>query len=127
MASSSEPEISPDVAEERLMMMRTAVMDQMRQINILEMDAAEHKLVLEALDPLDAGRKCFRMVGSVIVERTVSDVKPALRKNMEQVRSAPPPSAGRGGRPAAPTSLGACLHAPPASPRLSPARAPRGD
>jgi prefoldin subunit 2 len=93
MASSSGPadeEMSHEEAEARLQAMRQAVQEQMRQINILEMDAAEHRLVLEALKPLDAGRKCFRMVGSVIVERTVADVKPALQKNLEQVSALPP-------------------------------------
>jgi len=79
-----EEELSHEDAEARLQAMRMAVQEQMRQINILEMDAAEH--VLEALEPLDAGRKCFRMVGSVIVERTVGDVKPALQKNLEQMK-----------------------------------------
>jgi chaperonin cofactor prefoldin len=95
MASSSGPppeeeEMSHDEAEARLQAMRQAVQEQMRQINILEMDSAEHRLVLEALEPLDAGRKCFRMVGTVIVERTVADVKPALQKNLEQVSTLPP-------------------------------------
>jgi len=89
MASSSGPdpeeEIDHEEAEARLGGMRQAVQEQMRQINILEMDASEHRLVLEALDPLDTGRKCFRMVGSVIVERTVSDIKPALQNNLVQV------------------------------------------
>eukprot|EP00962_Isochrysis_galbana_P057983 scaffold30636_cov129-Isochrysis_galbana.AAC.3 len=95
MASSSGPlqedeGMGHEEAEARLQAMRQAVQEQMRQINILEMDAAEHRLVLEALEPLDAGRKCFRMVGSVIVERTVADVKPALQKNLEQVSILPP-------------------------------------
>ncbi|EOD16785.1 hypothetical protein EMIHUDRAFT_355993 [Emiliania huxleyi CCMP1516] len=83
-----EQQLSKEEAEMRLQQMRAAVQEQMRQINILEMDAAEHRLVLEALDPLQGGRKCFRMVGTVIVERTVSDVKPALTANLEQMKAA---------------------------------------
>lgn len=90
-----EQQLSKEEAEMRLQQMRAAVQEQMRQINILEMDAAEHRLVLEALDPLQGGRKCFRMVGTVIVERTVSDVKPALTANLEQALARARPVASR--------------------------------
>lgn len=56
------------------------------KINELELDKTEHELVLKALEPLDPNRKCFRMVGSVVVERTVAEVRPAVEKNREQVR-----------------------------------------
>ena len=48
-------------------------------------------LVLSALtDALqkDPKRKCFRMVGGVLVERTVEDVVPALRTNRDGVSDA---------------------------------------
>jgi hypothetical protein len=35
---------------------------------------------------LDPKRKCFRMVGGVLVERTVEDVVPNLQTNLEGVR-----------------------------------------
>lgn len=34
---------------------------------------------------MDASRKCFRLVGGVLVERTVKEVLPALESNKEQV------------------------------------------
>ena len=34
---------------------------------------------------MDADRKCFRMVGGVLVERTVKEVLPALTSNRDQV------------------------------------------
>lgn len=51
----------------------------------LEAEAEEHKLVIDTIAPLDAGRKCFRMVGGVLVERTVKDVLPALQTNFDGV------------------------------------------
>jgi len=42
-------------------------------------------LVIEALKEVDGDRKCFRMVGGVLVERTVKDVLPAMLNNYEQV------------------------------------------
>ncbi|RUS17579.1 Prefoldin beta-like protein [Endogone sp. FLAS-F59071] len=49
----------------------------------LEAEAEEHKLVIDTIAPLDEGRKCFRMVGGVLVERTVKDVLPALQTNFD--------------------------------------------
>lgn len=42
------------------------------------------RLVLETLGALsDQKRRCYRRIGSVLVEHTVQDVIPALRKNLE--------------------------------------------
>ena len=46
-------------------------------------------LVLSTLDEAlakEPDRKCFRLVGGVLVERTVKDVVPALQTNKEGVR-----------------------------------------
>lgn len=42
-------------------------------------------LVIETLKEVDHSRKCFRLVGGVLVERTVKEVLPALENNKEQV------------------------------------------
>jgi polyhydroxyalkanoate synthesis regulator phasin len=42
--------------------------------------------VLETLEPLAADRKCFRLINGVLVERTVSDVVPALKTNQEGLK-----------------------------------------
>jgi len=49
------------------------------------MDLNEHKLVIETLQSVDLDRKCFRMVGGVLVERTVKEVLPALTTNRDQM------------------------------------------
>lgn len=48
-------------------------------------EASEHQQVLKALEPMEGGRKCFRLVGDVLVERTVEEVLPAVRKNEEGI------------------------------------------
>jgi len=53
----------------------------------LEMEKNEHKLVIDALEPLDGNRRCFRMVGGVLVERTVNEVLPAVKANLEKISS----------------------------------------
>lgn len=51
----------------------------------LEMDADEHRLVIAALSPLPATRKCWRRVGGVLVEASVASTLPALQTNLEGV------------------------------------------
>ena len=72
--------------EAQLKMMREQCQDLAIKINTLEMDKTEHELVMAALKPLDPNRKCFRMIGNVVVERTVSEVLPAVEKNRDQIK-----------------------------------------
>uniref|UniRef100_A0A9J7ZLL6 Prefoldin subunit 2 n=1 Tax=Cyprinus carpio carpio TaxID=630221 RepID=A0A9J7ZLL6_CYPCA len=51
----------------------------------LEMEINEHSLVIDTLKEVDPSRKCFRLVGGVLVERTVREVMPALENNKEQI------------------------------------------
>jgi prefoldin subunit 2 len=41
--------------------------------------------VITAIEKLEPERKCFRLVGGVLVERTVGEVLPAVRKNRDGV------------------------------------------
>jgi hypothetical protein len=62
------------------------------KITELDLERQEHALVLETLTPLEAERRCFRLVGGVLVERTVGEVAPAVTRNreaLEEVRRAP--------------------------------------
>ena len=52
-----------------------------RQLHCLQ----EHEGVVKSLEQLDPDRKCFRLVGEVLVERTVKEVLPAVRSNKEQM------------------------------------------
>ncbi|KAJ3722636.1 Prefoldin beta-like protein [Lentinula raphanica] len=61
------------------------------KIGELESEADEHSLVLGTLDEVlkeDPDRKCFRLIGGVLVERTVKDVVPALQTNRDGIRTA---------------------------------------
>ncbi|KAF2356109.1 Prefoldin beta-like [Trinorchestia longiramus] len=55
------------------------------KITELEQDLNEHKVVLETLSEVSNSRRCFRMVGGVLVERTVAEVTPALANNRDQL------------------------------------------
>ena len=63
--------------------MREQCTDLSMKINTMDLDKTEHELVINALEPLPADRKCYRMIGSVVVERTVGEVLPAVKKNRE--------------------------------------------
>ena len=69
-----------------LNMMREQCTDLSVKINTLDLDKTEHELVINALTPLPADRKCFRMIGNVVVERTVGEVLPAVTKNRDQIK-----------------------------------------
>ncbi|EPS64914.1 hypothetical protein M569_09867, partial [Genlisea aurea] len=53
------------------------------KISELEMEASEHSLVINAIKPLDPARRCYRMIGGVLVERTIKQVLPAVQRNKE--------------------------------------------
>lgn len=53
--------------------------------NKLWSDCDHCSTVMDALRKVDPDRRCFRMVGGVLVERTVKDVLPALQYNSDQV------------------------------------------
>ncbi|KAH8379678.1 hypothetical protein KR009_006482 [Drosophila setifemur] len=52
-------------------------------LNTLEMDLREHKTVIETLQSADPERKCFRLIGGVLCERTVKEVLPQLVENKD--------------------------------------------
>ncbi|KAI0082378.1 Prefoldin beta-like protein [Panus rudis PR-1116 ss-1] len=59
------------------------------KIGELEQEAEEHSLVLSTLDEAlaeEPDRKCFRLIGGILVERTVKEVVPALQTNRDNIR-----------------------------------------
>ncbi|EGC35146.1 hypothetical protein DICPUDRAFT_33907 [Dictyostelium purpureum] len=60
----------------------------MNKLSELETDASEHTLVINAVQGLEPGRKCFRMIGGVLTERTVGDVLPQIKQNRDGIKEA---------------------------------------
>ena len=56
-----------------------------QKINEFKSQSKEHELVIDAIRDLDGERKCFRLIGGVLVERTVKEVLPAVQQNKEQL------------------------------------------
>ncbi|KAL0233362.1 hypothetical protein GEMRC1_012107 [Eukaryota sp. GEM-RC1] len=53
------------------------------KLSELEATRHEHNVVLDALSKLEPDRQCYRMVGSVLVERSVGEVNPAVKQNRD--------------------------------------------
>jgi prefoldin subunit 2 len=51
----------------------------------LQQESKEHQLVLDAFTKVEPERRCFRLIGGVLVERTVKDIKPGLEENLANV------------------------------------------
>eukprot|EP00656_Telonema_subtile_P017005 TRINITY_DN19021_c0_g1_i2.p1 TRINITY_DN19021_c0_g1~~TRINITY_DN19021_c0_g1_i2.p1 ORF type:complete len:178 (+),score=68.96 TRINITY_DN19021_c0_g1_i2:132-665(+) len=51
----------------------------------IKMDKNEHEMCIKTMAPFDASRKCWRLVGGVLVERTVGEVLPAIKENVANI------------------------------------------
>lgn len=49
--------------------------------------SSDIRLVIETIGPMKPERKCFRLIGGVLVERSVKDVLPSVKTNMEGINS----------------------------------------
>eukprot|EP00593_Proboscia_inermis_P003045 CAMPEP_0171296396 /NCGR_PEP_ID=MMETSP0816-20121228/5050_1 /TAXON_ID=420281 /ORGANISM="Proboscia inermis, Strain CCAP1064/1" /LENGTH=136 /DNA_ID=CAMNT_0011769791 /DNA_START=31 /DNA_END=441 /DNA_ORIENTATION=- len=56
------------------------------KITELEFDRNEHRLVEDTLKPLETTRRAYRLVGGVLVERTVGEILPAVTTNKENIQ-----------------------------------------
>jgi len=75
--------INEQVVANRWSVLRTELNQLYSKITELEMELSEHSLVIGAIQPLDPTRKCYRMIGGVLVERTIAEVLPAVQRNKE--------------------------------------------
>ncbi|WCJ35497.1 prefoldin 2 [Euphorbia peplus] len=77
------------VNEQAVVNAYTAMRSELNQIyskiTELEMEVSEHSLVINAIQPLDPSRRCYRMIGGVLVERTIREVMPAVQRNKEGI------------------------------------------
>ncbi|KAL3782593.1 hypothetical protein ACHAWO_008244 [Cyclotella atomus] len=61
--------------------MQREIQGMIQQLTKIEMERNEHALVEETLEPLDPDRRAFRLVGGVLVERTVREVLPTVKEH----------------------------------------------
>jgi prefoldin subunit 2 len=55
------------------------------KVTELTLEKEEHRLVEGTLSKLDGGRKAYRLVGGILVERTVGEVLPIVSQNLSGV------------------------------------------
>ncbi|KAG4303219.1 hypothetical protein PCANB_000611 [Pneumocystis canis] len=58
-----------------------------QKISDLEVEYNEHMLVIETLMNHPSERKCFQMIGGVLVEKNVKETLPSLKTNQEKIKS----------------------------------------
>jgi prefoldin subunit 2 len=83
--SSAISEMDPQVILANYKEMTAQCQTLASKIGELGQEREEHKLVIETLTKLEPERKAFRLVGGVLVERTVEEVLPAVTQNYEGV------------------------------------------
>ena len=58
---------------------------QTKQIQF-ELDLQQHERVLETIVGLDEKRKCYRLVGEVLVQTTIGEARPALEAQRDSLK-----------------------------------------
>jgi len=56
------------------------------KIGELEIEAHEHSLVLQTVGDLPGSRRCFRLIGGVLVERSLADIVPSVQRTHDGIR-----------------------------------------
>ncbi|KAG5600817.1 hypothetical protein H5410_032187, partial [Solanum commersonii] len=85
MAARAEEPINEQAVANVYSSMRSEITQIYSKITELEMEVSEHSLVINAIQPLDPARRCYRMIGGVLVERTIKEVLPAVQRNKEGI------------------------------------------
>ena len=55
------------------------------KIGELEAEKDEHQLVIDTISPLNPDRACFRLVGGILVKKTVTETLPLVEQNKQGV------------------------------------------
>ncbi|ETS60566.1 hypothetical protein PaG_05417 [Moesziomyces aphidis] len=87
--SAQKRQLSEQEAAQLFQSRRSELQGIASKVGELEGEADEHKLVIDTLteaSKADPNRKCFRLIGGVLVERTVKEVLPALQTNLEGLK-----------------------------------------
>jgi prefoldin subunit 2 len=92
-SSSSSPKPALTVEEQQkivsgFQVLRDEQIQLIQKNQDLEMDLKEHDLVLSTLSTItDKQRRCYRMIGGILLEHTIGEVVPALKENREQIHN----------------------------------------
>jgi len=87
MGDEAEEQQKAQALVNQLQVMKDEAQQIAQKISELDQERHEHSLVAETLDKLESDRKCFRMIGGVLTERTVGAVLPAVKDNIEKLQA----------------------------------------
>uniref|UniRef100_A0A915KFU7 Prefoldin subunit 2 n=1 Tax=Romanomermis culicivorax TaxID=13658 RepID=A0A915KFU7_ROMCU len=82
---SKDKKLTPQEVVDGFRKLREEQRQMANKITEFEQEKSEHKLVSETLEGLDGERKCYRLISGVLIERTVKEVLPALKRNMDHL------------------------------------------
>eukprot|EP01138_Halocafeteria_seosinensis_P013216 gb/GECG01013498.1/.p1 GENE.gb/GECG01013498.1/~~gb/GECG01013498.1/.p1 ORF type:complete len:157 (+),score=33.47 gb/GECG01013498.1/:1-471(+) len=85
-SSGNEPPKDQNEVIQQYRQMRQEEQKLSEKIAEIQAEDREHQQVLETLKDLEGERRCFRMVGDVLVEQTVKDVVPELEGNKTSMK-----------------------------------------
>ncbi|ODM94930.1 Prefoldin subunit 2 [Orchesella cincta] len=86
--SSGKSKKSPEETIAGFNVLRTEQRQIASKIFELENDLNEHKVVIETLKEVDGERKCYRMIGGILVEGNVKEILPNLITNSDHLKQA---------------------------------------
>eukprot|EP00747_Dinoflagellata_sp_TGD_P167776 gnl/TRDRNA2_/TRDRNA2_192866_c0_seq1.p1 gnl/TRDRNA2_/TRDRNA2_192866_c0~~gnl/TRDRNA2_/TRDRNA2_192866_c0_seq1.p1 ORF type:complete len:141 (-),score=44.52 gnl/TRDRNA2_/TRDRNA2_192866_c0_seq1:79-501(-) len=84
----TERELTPQEVQAAFQQIEKECTMLINKISELDQEVNEHNLVVKAFEKVEPTRRCFRMVGGVLTERTVAEVRPAVESNAEKIRQA---------------------------------------
>lgn len=84
-AASSTTELTEQQIVDQYNRLRQDQSALMSRVAELEGEHHEHNLVIQSLTPMDGGRRCHRLVGGVLVEKTVADVLPEVQQSYDGI------------------------------------------
>ncbi len=56
-----------------------------QKVSELNVEHSEYRRVVEIIKPLDPARKCFQLINSVLVERTIAEVAPIVETSRDNI------------------------------------------
>lgn len=56
-----------------------------KKIGELEQERDEHQMVIDTIKPLDENRVCYRLIGGILVKKTIKEVLPQVTQNQQGV------------------------------------------
>lgn len=83
---STTKDLDPEVIINTYKQMSAECQQLALKINELSGERDSHRLVIENLSKLEPERKAFRLIGGVLVQRTVGEILPIVETNYEGIK-----------------------------------------